>query len=175
MQRTSLPQDENAIEASVTIQRAVEEVFGFYRDFRNLPSFLGDVMAVEQIGPATSRWTIQGPLGVRTSWTIRVTEERANELIRYETVTFSGLKTYWEIQFARSSDAGETTVREVMIAPLGLLGRAVLALIGKFPAEEVRSNLHRLKEVMETGRVTDTSYSVPGKFAQRPHERQLQD
>src|SRR5262245_57472643 len=37
----------------------------------------------------------------------------------------------------------------------------------KFPAEEVSSNLHRLKEVMETGRVTDTSYSVAGKFAQR--------
>ncbi len=53
--------DENTIEASVTIRRGVEEVFRFYRDFKNLPSFMGDVMAVEQIGPATSRWTIQGP------------------------------------------------------------------------------------------------------------------
>jgi len=42
------------------------------------------------------------------------------------------------------------------------LGRAALALIGKFPAEEQSSNLHRLKEVLETGRVTDTSYSVAG-------------
>ena len=72
MQRTSLPrQDDNTIEASVTIQRAVEEVFRFYRDFKNLPSFLGDVMAIEQIGPAASRWTIQGPLGIRASWTIK--------------------------------------------------------------------------------------------------------
>jgi hypothetical protein len=54
-----------------------------------------------------------------------------------------------------------------MQAPLGRLGRAALALIGKFPAEEVSSNLRSLKEVMETGRVTDTSYSVAGKFAQR--------
>jgi uncharacterized membrane protein len=96
-----------------------------------------------------------------------------NELIRYETVTFPGLKTCWEIQFARSSDAGETTVREVMKAPLGRLGRAALALIGKFPAEEVHSNLRRLKEVMETGRMIDTSCSVPGKFAQYLHEREL--
>src|SRR5260370_37962145 len=58
MERTSLPpRDENTIEASVIIQRPVEKVFGFYRDFKNLPSFLGDVMAIEQIGPATSRWT----------------------------------------------------------------------------------------------------------------------
>jgi hypothetical protein len=51
MQRTSLsPRDENTIEGRVTIQRPVEKVFGFYRDFKNLPSFLGDVMAIEQSG-----------------------------------------------------------------------------------------------------------------------------
>jgi uncharacterized membrane protein len=166
MQMTSLPpRKENTIEASVTIKRSVEDVFRFYRDFKNLPSFLGDVMAIEQIGPATSRWTIRGPLGIRANWTIKVTEERTNELIRYETITLPGLRTYWEIHFAPGSEAGETEVREVMKAPLGRLGRAALALIGKFPAEEVSSNLHRLKELMETGSVTDTSYSVAGKFA----------
>jgi uncharacterized membrane protein len=166
MQRTSSKtRDENAIEASVTVRCAVEEVFRFYRDFKNLPSFLGDVMAIEQLDSATSRWTIQGPLGIRANWTIKVTEERTNELIRYETVTSPALRTYWQIHFAPGSAAGETEVREVMKAPLGILGRAALALIGKFPAEEVASNLHRLKEVMETGSVTDTSYSVPGKFA----------
>jgi uncharacterized membrane protein len=165
MQRTSLPpSDENTIEASVSIHCPVEEVFRFYRDFRNLPRFLGDVMVIEQIGPATSRWTIQGPLGVQAHWTIRVTEERANELIRYETVTLPGLRTYWEIHFAPGSEAGKTVVRELMKAPLGRLGRVALALIGKFPAEEVTANLHRLKQVMETGKVTDTSYSVRGKF-----------
>ena len=103
---------------------------------------------------------------MRAHWTVRVTEERTNELIPYETVSPPVLKTYWEIHFARAADAGETEIREVMRAPLGRLGRAALALIGKFPAEEQRSNLHRLKEVMETGRVIDTSYSVPRKFAQ---------
>lgn len=168
MQTTSSPPpDENTIEASVTIRRPVEDVFRFYRDFKNLPNFLGDVMAIEQIGQATSRWTVQGPLGIRASWTIKVTEERANELIRYETVTPATLRTYWEIHFIPGAGAGETDVREVMKTPLGRLGRAALALMGKFPAEEVSSNLRRLKEVMETGGVTDTSYSVAGKFAQR--------
>jgi uncharacterized membrane protein len=164
MQATSVLRNENIIEASVGIDCPVEEVFKYYRDFENLPSFLGDVMAVEQIGPATSRWTIEGPLGIRTKWTTRVTEERPNELIRYETVTSPRLRTYWEIYFAPGSEAGETQVREVMKPPLGRLGRTALALIGKFPAEEVKANLHRLKQVMETGKVTDTSYSVRGKF-----------
>jgi uncharacterized membrane protein len=159
--------DKNTIEARVTIERPIEDVFGFYRDFRNLPSFLGDVMAIEPTGPATSRWTIEGPFGIQAHWTMEVTEERTNELIRYETVTSPTTRTYWEIYFSPGPRPGETVVREVMKAPLGRLGRAALALIGKYPAEEVRANLHRLKQIMETGKVTDTSHSVAGKFPQR--------
>lgn len=153
MRRISLPpRDDGAIEARVTIQRSIDDVFRFYRDFRNLPRFLGDVTAIEPLGRATYQWTIQGPLGVRVKWKVKVTEVRPNELIRYETVTSPGLRTYWEIHFAQGSDAGQTEVRELMKTPLGRVGRAALALIGRFPSEEVSSNLHRLKEVMETGR-----------------------
>lgn len=154
----------SVIEASVVIRRPREEVFRFYRDFRNLPRFLGDVMAVEQVGPATFRWRIQGPLGVRTGWTTRVIEERADELISYETVSMPLLTTRWDVHFAPGPQTGETEVREVMRVPLGWLARAALALFGKFPGKEVVSNLHRLKELLETGRVTDTSHAVPGKF-----------
>ena len=82
------------VEGRVTIKCPVEKVFEFYRNFKNLPSFLGDVMAIDETGPATSRWTIQGPLSIQTHWTIRVTEERINELICYETESLPALKTY---------------------------------------------------------------------------------
>jgi len=126
-------------------------------------------MAVELIEPAVSRWTIQGPLGIRVRWRVRVTEERTDELIRYETVTSARLRTSWAIHFAPGIDTVTTTVREVMQGPFGRLGRAALALIGKSPAEEVVANLHRLKQVLETGRVTDTSHAVAGKFGLGPH------
>ena len=100
-----------------------------------------------------------------------MTDVRANQLVRYETVLSPGLRTYWEIHFAPGRKAGETEVHEVMKEPLGRVGLAALALIGKFPAQEVTSNLHRLKQVMETGRVTDTSYAVSGKFTQRDPKR----
>lgn len=101
---------------------------------------------------------------------MRVTEERKNELIRYETMTSPLLKTYWEIHFAPGTEASDTKVREVMKTPLGRVGRALLTLIGKFPAEEAASNLCRLKQLMETGAVKDASYSVPGKFTVKPTE-----
>ena len=155
-------------EATVIIQRPVDEVFSFYRDFKNLPAFLGDVMAVETLSPLKSRWTVQGPLGIRVNWTVKITEERTNELIRFETLSASALKTRWEIHFAPGPAAGQTEVREVMAVPLGRVGLAVLALIGKIPAGEVPSNLHRLKQLLEEGTVTDTSHAIPGKFPRGP-------
>jgi hypothetical protein len=94
----------------------------------------------------------------------RVTEERTNELIRYETVGTRGLTAHWEISFATGSAVGETEVRSVMKTPLGRLGIAALALMGKSPAEEQAANLHRLKQILETGRVTHTRHAVAGKF-----------
>jgi uncharacterized membrane protein len=148
----------------VTIQRPVADVFSFYRDLRNLPRFLGDVTAVEQLGPAAYRWTIVGPFGIRLRSAIRLTEERASELIRYETTAAPGMRSVWTLHFAPGPDAGCTEVHEVLKTPFGRLGHAALVLMGKPPAAEVAANLRRLKQVMETGRVTDTDHAVAGKF-----------
>jgi uncharacterized membrane protein len=111
--------DNPPIEATVTIQKPVAAVFGFYRDFTNLPHFLGDVMAVDVIDATTTRWTIQGPLGIQVHWSIKVTELRVNELICYETITVPELRTRWEVHCSSMPTSGTTQVREVMHAPLG--------------------------------------------------------
>jgi uncharacterized membrane protein len=77
---SSTASDKNTIEATVTRRRPVEEVFGFYQDFKNLPTFLGDVIAIEPTGPATSQWTIEGPFGIQAHWTIEVTEQREERI-----------------------------------------------------------------------------------------------
>lgn len=148
----------------MTIERGISDVFNFYRDFRNLPRFLGDVMASEQTGPGTVRWTIQGPLRVRLTATVRLIEVRTNQLLRYETTTMPGARTHWTVRFTPGSDPGRTEVHEVLETPFGRLGRIALALAGKPPAAEVAANLRRLKQLMETGEVTDTAHAVAGKF-----------
>lgn len=153
--------------STVRISRSVSEVYEFYRDFGNLPRFLGDVLAVEPVGPGETRWTVAGPFGARICWTARVTEEDEDSLIRYETTVLQALRTRWEVRFTPlpgRPGTKETEVAESMSLPLGRLGHAALVLMGKNPAEEVSANLRRLKQVMETGAVTDTNHSVPGKF-----------
>ena len=94
-----------------------------------------------------------------------MTEVRRNEWIAYETVAVSSRKTCWEIHFGPGSNVNETIVGEVVDAPLGLFARAAMALFGRNPAKVATANLHRLKQLVETGHVADTSYSVTGKFA----------
>lgn len=153
-------------EGTVRIQRPTGEVFEFYRDFTNLPKFLGDVMSIDSTGEKTSRWTIHGPLGRKVQWDAEVITEERNSLIRYQTTSFRGLKTTWNIHFSAAGDgvSDSTDVREVMEVPLGGAGMKALALFGHPPNEEIAANLVRLKQLMETGRVTETRHAVPGKF-----------
>lgn len=159
-------QDGKSVEVTVLIDRTPEQVFGFYRDFRNLPKFLGDVMTVEITSQTTSQWTIEGPLGVRIHWTINVVEECLNEYLRYETAGSPETHVVWEIYFANGTEVGKTELREVMWSPLGAVGRAAMTLIGKDPGQEIKVNLCRLKQLLETGTVTDKSHAVHGKFEQ---------
>ena len=59
---------------------------------------------------------------------------------------------YWEIYFSPGAEPGETQVREVMKGPGGRFAMDALVLIGKFPGQEVSANLHRFKQLMETGK-----------------------
>jgi uncharacterized membrane protein len=134
----------------VVIRRPVQDVYGFYRDFTNLPRFVGDVVAVKHVGDTTYRWVVAGPFGARLRVAVRITEQRVNRLIRYETRGPAPLRARWQLEFAADNDAGKTRVREQLTTPLGLIGRSALALIGKFPDKEVRANLNRLKLLLES-------------------------
>jgi uncharacterized membrane protein len=138
------------VTGEVVIRRPVHDVYSFYRNFTNLPRVLGDVVAVEQVAGMTYRWIVAGPLGTRVPMTVTVTDQRVDQLIRYQTGGPRPLRGRWELTFAVDTGSGGTRVREQLVVPLGAIGRAVLALIGKFPDREVAANLTRLKQLLET-------------------------
>jgi uncharacterized membrane protein len=152
------------IEESIVIERSVEDVFAFYRDFRNLPDFLGDVVRIEATGDRASRWTIKAPLGFELHWTVVVTDMRRDAFIAYQTES-AAAPARWEISFSPGAAPGTTVVQEVMSMPGGRIAQAALAAIGKPPVKEVRANLRRLKELLETGHVTTMDYAIAGKFS----------
>jgi uncharacterized membrane protein len=156
------------VTGDVVIRRPVQVVYSFYRNFTNLPRFLGDVIAVEQVADTTYRWIVAGPLGSRVPMTVTITEQRVNQLIRYQTSGPTPLRGQWELTFAVDTDAGGTRVQEQLVVPLGVLGRAMLAVIGKFPDREVATNLSRLKQLLEAGDGSDTPSAAADTASGRP-------
>jgi uncharacterized membrane protein len=146
-----LPRLGGTVTGEVVIRRPVRAVFGFYRDLTNLPRFLGDVVAVEAVGETTYRWTVAGPFGTRVPMTVCITEQRDDELIRYQTCGPAPLRGRWELAFAADTGTGGTRVRERLVVPLGAVGLGLLAVIGKFPGREVTADLARLQRLLEAG------------------------
>jgi uncharacterized membrane protein len=133
----------------VVIGRPVHEVYTFYRDFSNMPRFLDDVVAVRRVADGRYRWIVAGPLGTRIPLTIVVVDERMDRLVRFRSSGPPWLRGGWELSFTEDARAGSTRVRERLVMPLGALGRAVLAMVEKFPQREVAENLTALKRVLE--------------------------
>jgi hypothetical protein len=52
--------------------------------------------------------------------------------------------------------------------PAGVLGKAVARLFGESPQQQVRSDLRRFKQVLETGQVLESEATIHG----RPHPAQ---
>jgi uncharacterized membrane protein len=156
------------VTADVVIRRPVHVVYSFYRNFTNLPRFLGDVVAVEQVTDTTYRWVVAGPLDIRLPVTVTITEQRVNQLIRYQTWGPTPLRGRWELAFAVDTDSGGTRVREQLVVTLGAVGRAMLAVIGKFPGGEVAANLTRLKQLLEADGGSDSSSAAARTLSGRP-------
>jgi hypothetical protein len=69
--------------------------------------------------------------------TVTITEQRVNQLIRYQTCVPTLLRARRELTFAVDTAAGGTRGREQLVVPLGAIGRAMLTVTGKFPGREV--------------------------------------
>jgi len=103
--------------------------------------------------------------------TVTITEQRVNQLIRYQTGGPAPLRGRWELTFTVDSGVGGTHVREQLMVPLGAIGRVVLAVIGKFPDREVAANLTRLKQLLDVSDGSDTPSAAALPVSGRPEAR----
>src|SRR5690606_15937893 len=74
------------VERSVIVQRARNELYGFWRNFENLPRFMRHLESVQIIDPNRSHWTAKGPAGTHVEWDAEIHNEIPNELIAWRSV-----------------------------------------------------------------------------------------
>ena len=61
--------DRELIARAVTINRPVAEVYAYFRDFANLPTFMENVVRIDVLDATRSHWVVRRRPGARSSGT----------------------------------------------------------------------------------------------------------
>jgi len=166
-----------AIRASVTIRRSREDLYRYWRDLRNLPRFMRHVSQVtEQFGH--SIWHAEAPGGVTLDWEAEIVADKPDERIAWRSVEGTTLPNHGSVEF-RNAPRGLGTEVHLQIGfepPGGAVGAALARLFDEIPEVQLRNDLRRLKQLMETGEVVHSDASIhrgthparPPKYEETP-------
>jgi uncharacterized membrane protein len=147
---------------SVVVNRAPEELYAFWHDFENLPRFMQHLQSVRVTGPRTSHWMTKGPAGTSVEWDAEMTADTPNELIAWRSTENADVDNSGIVQFERRPQGRGTVVRvEIEYRPPGgAAGARVARLFNESPEQQIYDDLHRMKQLIETGEVV-RSDAVP--------------
>lgn len=143
---------------AVTIDRPARELFDFWRNQTNLAQVMDNVVSIEPAGSNRFRWTVKAPLGREVSWDAEITHEVPGEEISWQSAEGADVANSGKVSFIDAGDRG-TLVRAVIAyePPAGVVGKAVAKLTQREPRIQARRDLHRFKQLMETGEIATSA------------------
>jgi uncharacterized membrane protein len=143
------------VHEAVTINRPIGDVYGFWRNFENFPTFMAYLESVRSIDTHRSRWRAKGPAGLTVEWDAEIVEERENELIAWRSMPGSSVQHRGAVRFEHAPGGRGTEVHVELEynVPGGELGRGIAWLFGREPEHEIHSDLRRFKQLLETGEI----------------------
>jgi uncharacterized membrane protein len=157
------------LHAAITVNRPRDEVYRYWGDLENLPSFMAHLESVRMTGPNRSHWTAKAPAGRTVEWDAEIRMDAPNEMLSWRSLPRADVQNAGVVRFA-DAPAGQGTEVRVELQyrlPAGRLGAAVAKLLGEHPEQQVRDDLRRFKQVMEVGEVVRSEGSPNGTYARR--------
>ncbi|UXA06908.1 SRPBCC family protein [Mycobacterium sp. SMC-2] len=162
------------LRAAVTVQRPTEEVYRFWRDLENLPSFMQHLKSVTPGSDGQSHWVANAPAGQSAQWDAQITEDDTNRRIAWQSLPGSAIENGGSVEFTPTAtgDGTEVRVRIGYHIPGGVFGKAAASLFGESPEQQVNDDLRRFKQILETGQVLRSDGSPGGTAAVRQMHQQ---
>ncbi len=161
--------------ASTTIRKPAPEVYAFWRDLENLPTFMAHLEEVRATGDRRSHWSAGAPFGKNVEWEAEIVEEAPGEKIAWRSTGNPDVPNAGSVRLVPAPDGVSTEVHVVLVydIPGGAVGKAVAKYFGEEPHQQLDDDLRRLKQVLETGEVVRSDGAPWGKrarkeFPQRP-------
>jgi uncharacterized membrane protein len=141
------------VEESVLINKPVNELYRFWRNFENLPTFMKHLDAVAMREEGVSHWAARGPAGTRVEWDARIINDIDNKLIAWQSLEGSMVSSAGSVNFRQADRGTEVRVKLQYSPPAGKLGAAVARMLGEEPRMQIHEDLLRFKQLMETGEI----------------------
>jgi len=155
------------VSVTLTIDRSPEELYQFWRRFENLSTFMKHVESVKEIDEKRSHWVVKAPAGRTVEWDAEIINDEPNALIAWRSLAGAQVDNAGSVRFVKSPVDRGTEVRVVLdyIPPAGTIGKWVAQLFGEEPTQQIRADLHRFKQLMETGEVATVEGQAKGNCA----------
>lgn len=157
------------VSAATTVNKPAKEVYAYWRDLEHLPRFMAHVRRVKALDDRHSRWVASAPAGRRVRWDAEVVDDRPGKLLRWRSVSGADVANQGSVEFRAAPGERGTEVRVHLTydQPGGRLGKAVSTLLGESPEQQVRDDLARFKQLLETGEVVRSEGTPEGALAGR--------
>jgi uncharacterized membrane protein len=138
----------------VVIDCEAAALYRFWRDLENLPQFMEHIESVQTYGNNRSHWVAKGPAGKSVEWDAEITAEIPDRMIAWASLPGADVPNSGSVTFERAPGDRGTILRVELTyqPPGGFLGHAMAKIFGEAPDQQMRSDLRRLKRVVEVDR-----------------------
>ncbi len=147
------------VEKTVTIyNKSPEELYRYWRNFGNLPTFMKHLKSVTIIDETHSHWVANAPMNASIEWDAEIIQDQPNELIAWASTGDAQVENSGFVRFKPAPGDRGTEVKVVMeySPPGGVVGAAIAKLFGEEPEQQVGDELRRFKALMEAGEIPTT-------------------
>jgi uncharacterized membrane protein len=153
------------VEHTITVHKSAAEAYRFWRDFENLPRFMTHLIDVDTTTDGKSHWVARGPLGLQVEWDAELITDIPNQAISWKSLDGADVDNTGSVHFTELSHGRGTEVRVTLKydPPAGKLGTAVAKLVGKSPEAQIKCDMRRFKQLLETGELPTTEGQPRGK------------
>ncbi len=159
---------------TVTINKPREELYAFWRDFKNQTQFADNIDRVDILDDKRTRFVMKAPAGTMVNLVNRVVDDIPGKRIAWESEPESDVRNSGSVEFSDAAPGRGTTVRVTISydPPGGKIGKMIAKVLQREPNVQARRDLRRFKQLMETGEVT-SSASPSGRKNESPTEQAL--
>ena len=153
------------VETSIIIDKSPQDLYLFWRDFKNLPLFMKHLESVVSMDDGRTHWVAKGIGGLKVEWDAEIYNEIENEMIAWRSVDNADVVNAGSVRFHAAPTGHGTYVRVTLNynPPAGSVGASLAKLLGSEPGQLIKEELRRFKQLMETGEIATIDGQSSGR------------